>query len=124
MYAHPPPLHCFSMESKCFLAVPDPFEGLESWRVQAMPLVNQPAAYRAVLSDPAFRAKVSAEIYGEHPSGLTALLAHDDWGNMMVATPADGDEALTGRRHIASCLAFILNFELKLSLGCMGRCGG
>ena len=43
-------------------------------------------------------AKVKAEIYGEHPSGLTALLPHEDWGNMIVAHPADGDEAMTGRK--------------------------
>ena len=64
-----------------------------------MSVVNQPEVYRAVLSDPAFRAKVKAEIYGEHPSGLTALLPHEDWGNMIVAHPADGDEAMTGRKH-------------------------
>ena len=43
-------------------------------------------------------AKVKAEIYGEHPSGLTALLPHEDWGNMILAHPADGDEAMTGRK--------------------------
>ena len=63
-----------------------------------MSVVNQPEVYRAVLSDPAFRSKVKAEIYGEHPSGLTALLPHEDWGNMIVAHPADGDEAMTGRK--------------------------
>ena len=39
------------------LLSPYPFEGLESWRIEAMSVVNQPEAYRAVLSDPAFRAK-------------------------------------------------------------------
>ena len=81
------------------LLSPYPFEGLESWRIEAMSVVNQPEVYRAVLSDPAFRSKVKAEIYGEHPSGLTALLPHEDWGNMIVAHPADGDEAMTGRKH-------------------------
>ena len=69
-----------------------------------MSVVNQPEVYRAVLSDPAFRSKVKAEIYGEHPSGLTALLPHEDWGNMIVAHPADGDEAMTGRKSTTTIL--------------------
>ena len=69
-----------------------------------MSVVNQPEVYRAVLKDPAFRSKVKAEIYGEHPSGLTALLPHEDWGNMIVAHPADGDEAMTGRKSTTTIL--------------------